>query len=238
MIQIGVATVRFHYQRVDDQEFRQLGVSLFDVANSEATTLLSMQGAQVVLELEEGTLRVRTRLLVTATGLAAFLSSYGSIRQGAEYLAKDVMRAASAIISRVTDRAGIPPQAVIRSRRSATLTWRLRHILGQLERGEVTADETTKRIVHLLDPDAEDAIPESLIARIASEVGDVPRSAPDRRAFEVQETMPLTVVEWYADEPGPATVLSTTRKEHPLPGRRLRIYMENVGGRPRLRIEQ
>lgn len=235
MIQIGVATVRFSYAPLEESEFRRLGLSLFEAASAEAQARLRLDNVRVILEVREGSVRARTKIFAAAVSVSAFLSQYGSIRQGSEYLAKDVMTAGRAIISHVSEEAGVAPNDIISSRRSATLTRRIRHVVEKVESGKLSTDEATNRLVRLLDPHGEGAVLPDLLAQIDREVRAFRPSPVRRRPDAEQAPFPLTVVERYRATNGVKAVEPRLPSERPHKPKSLRVY---VGPDDRIRVEE
>jgi hypothetical protein len=233
MVQVGVVTVRMNYERLDEEHMAALALRLFTAAEDVVLTRLRHLEPRVEVELEEGSLKVRTRILATAGLVGTFLSNYGSIRQGAESLASDVMSVSSAVVHKVTELAGVSPKDVLRSVRSATLTRRIRYVVDQVDNGKLSADSGAKRIIELLDPDKQGALSPELLTSIKAEIDTA--HAQVLPQFPHDPTpVPSAVIEEYT----PIAVASshhTHPAETPEKPRRLRVFRDQ-GGRGRVRV--
>src|ERR1700752_3906748 len=100
MAQVGLVTIHFEYPKVTDTELRRLAVSFFEISENAVREFISLDAA-VVIDLEEGSLRLRVRIVAGAIAVGTFLATYGSVRQGAIDLAHDVKIVADFIITKV-----------------------------------------------------------------------------------------------------------------------------------------
>lgn len=181
MINLGVATVRFAYPRLADEELAQLALALFDVAEASAREFIRIRDVQTVLELEEGSLKARSRYFGRAAAVAAFLVAYGEIREGADYISRDVLAAGKFVIEHLPEKAGVSKEEVISARRSPTLQRRIEGIMLDVEIGEITAEEGTRRLVKLLDPEDEGVLPPHLIGDLQHDLRRVQERSELRR---------------------------------------------------------
>src|SRR5882762_4544977 len=100
MIQLGVATIHFSYRKCDDAELQRLGLSFFEIAENAVHRFVPFS-ADVIVEIEQASLKVRSKIVAAALSVGAFLSQYGSIREGASYLSKDIRSAADFVIENI-----------------------------------------------------------------------------------------------------------------------------------------
>src|SRR5437016_2151922 len=127
MAQLGVVTIHFEYPMVTDEELRRLAVIFFEISEHGVREFIPLDAA-VVVDVEQASLKVRTKIVTGAIAVGAFLSHYGSVRQGAIDLAHDVKMAGEFILEKIEHQVPVPPSDVIATRRSATLERRIRHI--------------------------------------------------------------------------------------------------------------
>lgn len=132
---------------------------------------------EVAVRLEQGS----TRTWVKVTGAAALLihavAQYGSVRQGAEYLVKDAREFSDAIIHQLPATLGLQQQSPEVHRTRFGVPGQLRRLCSLVERGQLTAEEATRRALLLIEADAD----------------DLRREAPtlvDRLGREMEETAP------------------------------------------------
>src|SRR5437660_11488647 len=100
MIQLGIATIHFTYPKCDDAELQRLGLSFFEIAENAVHKLVLFK-ANVIVEIEQASLKVRSKIFAAAVTVGAFLSQYGSIREGASYLSRDIRSAAAFAIEKI-----------------------------------------------------------------------------------------------------------------------------------------
>lgn len=163
MTELGFATVRFRYPQLTDAELRELALRLFDIAERGAREHIRIPGVETSLELEEGSLTARTRFMAYAAGVVTFLNFYGGIREGADYVARDVLAAGKYVVEHLPAAAGVQEKDVVSSRRSPTLSRRVERILRAVEEGQINAEEGTRRVVRLLEPEDDAAVPPELV---------------------------------------------------------------------------
>jgi len=169
MAQLGVVTIHFEYPKVTDTELRRLAVSFFEISENAVREFIPLDVA-VVVDLEEASLKVRTKIVAGAIAVGTFLSNYGSVRQGALDLAHDVKMAGDFIIEKIEHQVGVPRSDVIATRRSATLSRRIRHIFDEVESGRINSDEAMRQLIGVLDPDSEGPLPPELIDGLKREI--------------------------------------------------------------------
>lgn len=227
MVQLGVITIHFKYSNLDDAELQQVGFSLFEVAEQAVREFIPVD-SNVVLEVEQASIKVRSRILASATAVGLFLSHYGSVRQGAFDLSKDVYTVGDLIIRRVKDQLGVSSSEVISKRRSATFGRRTKSIFEQVERGRINSDEAMRQLLSVLDPDSEGVVPPEVIADVKKEIEAAhDQSKKISRLSETSEE-PTAYVLWEERRPEiPREKLPHSLREKSLRPRRLRITRED-----------
>src|SRR6266404_5620608 len=132
MVELGLISIHFRYPKITDAELRRLALYIFEISEKGARELISID-ADVVVDVEEASIRARSKIVAGAIVVGGFLSQYGSIRQGAAYLAEDLYTAGDFIIKTVKHQLEVPSSEVIATRRSATLSRRVRRIFEAVE---------------------------------------------------------------------------------------------------------
>jgi hypothetical protein len=133
---------------------------------------------EVSAQLEVGS----TRAWVRIAALAAILSEYGSIREGAVAIVNDVGMLAKLIIPQVSNIIGLDDQQPSYHRRTFGTAIRLLRLFEQVERGEISANEATARAIWLLDADESTEKMEDLQRlkeRLTREVSNAERKRSD-----------------------------------------------------------
>ena len=226
MIQLGVATIHFTYRKCDDAELQRLGVSFFEIAENAVHKLVPFK-ADVIVEIEQASLKVRSKIFAAAVSVGAFLSQYGSIREGASYLSRDIRSAADFVIEKIERSAGVRSSDVIAKRRNPTLARRIKRVFEEVECGRIDSEEAMQQLVTILDPDAEGAVTPELIEDLKEEVASTHRNRKPRTST-LPEQQPIPYVRWR--EPTseiPRKGLPPSPREKPLRPRRLRITRED-----------
>jgi hypothetical protein len=103
-------------------------------------------GITVVAKVEAGS----TRTWVTIGSLVSLLNFYGNIRQSVDYLVKDARDLGTAILSEAPNSLGIHEHASGQQKRLG-VPGQLRRLFGLVERGEISAEEATRRALLLLE---------------------------------------------------------------------------------------
>src|SRR5712691_9112203 len=168
MAQLGVVTIHFEYPKVTDTEVRRLAVSFFEISENAVREFIPLDAA-VVVDLEQCSLKARTKIFAGLITVGTFLSQYGSVRQGAIDLAHDVKMAGDFIIEKIEHQVAVAPSGVIATRRSATLSRRIKHIFDEVESGRINSDEAMRQLIRVLDPDSEGPLPPKLIEGLKRE---------------------------------------------------------------------
>jgi hypothetical protein len=226
MIQLGVATIHFTYPKCDDAELQRLGLSFFEIAENAVHKLVPFK-ADVIVEIEQASLKVRSKIVAAAVTVGAFLSQYGSIREGASYLSRDIRSAADFAIEKIEHSVGVRSSDVIAKRRNPTLARRIKRVFEEVERGRIDSEEAMQQLVTILDPDAEGAVTPKLIEDLKGEVASTHRNRKTRTST-FPEQQPIPYVRWR--EPTseiPRKKLPPSPREKPLRPRRLRITRED-----------
>jgi len=216
MAQLGVVTIHFEYPKVTDTELRRLAVSFFEISENAVREFIPLDAA-VVVDLEQASLKARTKIVAGVITVGTFLSQYGSVRQGAIDLAHDVRMAGDFIIEKIEHQVAVPPSDVIATRRSATLSRRIRHIFDEVESGRINSDEAMRQLIRVLDPDSEGPLPPEVIEGLKREI----EAARDRSQETVAVLAERSKSQTPRRDPRPIT------REKPLRPRRLRITRED-----------
>lgn len=137
---------------------------------------------RVFVRVERGS----TRTWVSVGSVAAALVFYGDIRQSLDYLIRDAKAVAGIVSVHVTGAIGLPPQPPAVSQRRLGVPGKLHRLFKEVERGELSADEGTRRSVELLYEQAGPTVTEEvpgLTERLSTEFRDASRarSVPLRR---------------------------------------------------------
>src|SRR6266571_2522930 len=100
MAQLGVVTIHFEYPKVTDTELRRLALSFFEISENAVREIIPLDAA-VVVDVEQASLKAHTKIVAGVIAVGTFLSTYGSVRQGAIDLAHDVKMAGDFILEKI-----------------------------------------------------------------------------------------------------------------------------------------
>lgn len=234
MIEIGRAYLNFEYHWRSQKEFEAVASRAFDIAEEGAREFLAAFGAvDVHVTLAEGSGRLTARFLKVGKVAVASVVIYGGLRTGIDYVERDVRRAASYVIDRTTDYLELPPTAVRRARRDATLPRKIRNIVEQVERGELTSGDATRRITELIRGDEEPSAEDLAILR--HEISKI----PVRPHHRTDSLIALPSVQHSLQLPDDTREEDTPRKrlprERPMPGRKVEVVREGPRREKRLK---
>ena len=131
-------------------------------------------GITVVARVEIGSTRIWTTIKAVTTALML----YGSLRQSADYLAKDGDWLSRLILPNVASTIGLQSNRPKRQERRLGVPGELRRLFALVERGDMSAEEATSRAVHLLqatgDTDTASELPR-LTQRLTAEFAETAR---------------------------------------------------------------
>jgi hypothetical protein len=234
MIELGVATVHFRYPRVSDDELNRLASRMFDVAELAAQEFIRVHDVETILELEEGTLKARSRYRAPAIALGAFLAAYGSIREGADYVARDVLAAGKFVVTHLPKKAGASEESVISSRRSATLQRRIEGVFREAAVGKISPEEGTARVMRLLESENDSALPPELVDDFQDNLYRIHKT----RQLRSEQESALSVEQAYLSPLGPQLPKEIPsklpfRREYPDPFRSRKIVVLREGPKKR-----
>src|SRR5439155_23338005 len=125
-----------------------------------------------------------SRVWITIKAIGKALIIYAGVRQGIDYLVQDPPKLARLIIPGISTTLKFPAERPEYHARRLGLPGQLRRLFWQVELGEISAEEATKRAVVLLEKQGEtDGVP-TIEQRLASEFHNLQRSlspTPDER---------------------------------------------------------
>jgi hypothetical protein len=211
MVEIGTLIIHFVYPKVEEDELHRIGSLLFQIAEDGVRKFISID-ANVVLDLEDGTLKARTKVFLRNAAVALLM--YGGLRQAADYLANDLNKAGNFIFRKTEDRLGVPSSNVITRRRYATLNQKIKRIFEDVENRRITPDQAMDALVKILDLDSEGGVPPEVIEELQKEV---------RAAHQIAPLQPTPPARTRAVRPRFPRQEHPVLRERPLKPRRVRI---------------
>ena len=160
MINIGTTDFHLNVPSLPVEEFESYSTQLFDEWEDYVGNVLKLPDYYLALDVQEGSISAKSKILVGATALCGFLASYGSISSGVKHLYSDV----SAIGNYLGVRASAPfPHSAekpkIRNRGEALP--KLESLFVRVSNGSITVDEAMTLAGKILGEGAEE-VPEFL----------------------------------------------------------------------------
>ena len=155
MINIGTTDFYLNVQTLPVEEFESYSTQLFDEWEDYVGSVLKLPDYYLALDVKEGSISAKSKILVTATALCGFLASYGSISSGVKNLYSDV----NAIGNYFGVRASAPfpgstDKPKIRKRGEALA--KLKSLFVRVANGSISVDEAMILAEKLLGEDAEE----------------------------------------------------------------------------------
>lgn len=155
MINIGATDFYLNVVSLPVEEFESYSTQLFDEWEDYVSNALKLPDYYLALDVQEGSISAKSRILVTATAFCGFLANYGSISSGVKNLYSDV----SAIGNYLGVRAFAPfsdseekPKV---SKRGEALS-KLESLFVRVSNGSLTVDEAMTLAKKLLGEGADE----------------------------------------------------------------------------------
>ncbi|MFT7389315.1 MAG: hypothetical protein ACI8VC_002581 [Candidatus Endobugula sp.] len=142
MINIGTTDFYLDVPSLPVEEFESYSSRLFDDWETYVGDVLKLPDYYLALDVQEGSISAKSKILVGAAGICTFLASYGSISSGAKNLYSDIQAVGDFL--GVTAAAPFPEansKPKIRNRGGA-LT-KLQSLFVRVANGSLTPDEAT-----------------------------------------------------------------------------------------------
>jgi hypothetical protein len=232
VISIGEATFHVEVAHIGDAALEEYARALFS-GFDESTAALPLEDFALYLDIEEGSIKGRGKILAAAAVLYVAIGEFGDFAQGVREIASVSRRVMSTFASDAPNMLGRPNTLVSKRTNAATLG-KLEGLFAAVRSGALRPDEATRRAVELLGEDKE--LPETLQAEIEASVHRIVKNpqqidwvVPDADV-ELQQGVDTT------RQPG-ERVRSRIRKAV-APARKLRIEIRKSSRRakPRLTI--
>lgn len=155
MINIGTTDFYLDVPSLPVQEFESYSTKLFDDWEVYVGDVLKLPDYYLALDLQEGSISAKSKILVGATAVCTFLAAYGSISSGAKSLYSDVKAAGNYLGVRAAapfPYANTNPRL---SNRGEALT-KLQSLFVRVANGSLTPDEAMILARNLFGDDVPD----------------------------------------------------------------------------------
>jgi hypothetical protein len=174
-------------ETLPDSELESAAARLLQLADGACRDYFAERyeqlGITAVARVEIGSTKTWTTIKAVTTALVL----YGSLRQSADYLAKDGDWLSRIILPNVASTIGLQSNRPERQERRLGVPGQLRRLFVLVERGGMSAEEATSRAVHLLhatgDTDAANELPR-LTQRLVAEFAETARQRGTQLTLE------------------------------------------------------
>lgn len=166
MINIGSTELYINVERLPLEDFKNYSTKLFDEWEEYVRDNLALSDFYLALEVQEGSIITKSKILVTTTALCGFLASYGAISSGVKNLYSDVIAVGDYLGLRATE--ALPDfhgKPRIRNRGEALS--KLNTLFIKVSNGSMSHEEATVQAGRILGVDPNDS-PEFMEALGAS----------------------------------------------------------------------
>lgn len=153
MINIGTTDFYLNVPSLPVEEFESYSTQLFDEWEDYVGNVLKLSDYYLALDVQEGSISAKSKILVGATALCGFLASYGSISSGIKNLYSDV----NAIGSYLGVRASAPfPSSAEKgkTRKRGEALSKLESLFVRVSNGSISVDEAMSLAEKILGEEA------------------------------------------------------------------------------------
>ena len=229
---LAQASLHFRAPRLTEWELDAIAERLFEIADRNARAMLPIDDFEIYVEVEDGS--VKTRAQIVAGVLAAIylgMGNFGDFVGSVKETARIGRALGRAINAEFVERMGPSPRDITYSRPDAGLAGQLERLFNQVEKGEITSEEATKRALRLLER-AGEPLPRPLTEQIKRDIGLI-RVLPDASALPpprakvvtapTMRSIPSIPALQAERDPDEQTDLLKNNEEHPMAQRRRKI---------------
>lgn len=155
MIDLGSSEFGFEIRRLDHAQLERYSLELFDYWDSQIQSNLSLDDYSVSLEIEEGSIKGRGRIMTAAVTFYAAVAGYGAFIQGLQTIKQQILTANDALTSRAESQLGESiTRKHIRSKSGAI--GKLERLFYKVQHRELTPEEAIEQASALIGTDSEE----------------------------------------------------------------------------------
>ncbi|RYJ60768.1 hypothetical protein [Pseudomonas songnenensis] len=156
MINIGSTDLYINVPSLPLEDFKNYSTRLFDEWEEHVRKTLSLPDFYLALDVQEGSISAKSRILVGATALCGFLASYGAISSGVKNLYEDVAAIGSYLgVIAAAPFPNFPGKPRVRSRGEALS--KLNTLFVKVSNGTISPDEAMLQAEKVLGVNADDS---------------------------------------------------------------------------------
>ncbi len=233
MIDLGSTDFYFRVPSMPRNEFEAYSSRLFDIWDEHVGRELSLQDYALSLEVEEGSVKGKGKILATLAALYFGIGHYGAFIDGIETIRGQVVSAGDYLVKKAHSSLGSnQPDPAVKNRSGAL--GQLQRLFVKVQHNEITVEEAMEQAAVIVGNDA--AMAPEFLAQLNNALRNAPRcpeqiilplegfdedSNPQEKDNDQAPRLPKTKPEAL---PPPATQL------------RIEIWRESKRGRKRLRV--
>lgn len=222
MIAIGEAHFHIDVSHLDDDALERYASVLFD-GFDESAEVLPLSDFGIFLEVEEGSIKGKGRIVAAATVLYFGIGQFGDFVQGVKEIASLSRSVMSNLVSDAPKKLGIP-NSIVWKRSDAAKLGRLQGLFAAVQSGALDANEATEKAIELLSE--EDVLPAGMENDIAK---SVQRIVLNPRQVDWVLPPEEAAVEQLSDTTRVPRERRTPRSKAMAPSRKLRVEVYKPG---------
>ncbi len=171
MIDIGSTNFYFSLPNVSEEELEKYSENLFDSWASTIDDTLAIEDFSISLEIEEGSVKGKGRILATAAAIYIAVGQWGSFCSGVQIIKSQIMAVSDFLIKEAEVKIN-QPVGLKRLRRSSGALGKIDVLFKKVQRGDITPEEAMLRTEMILS--SEDGIPPKLMKEIEDSFIGIP----------------------------------------------------------------
>ncbi len=231
MIDLGSTDFYFRVSSLPREEFEAFSNRLFDVWDAHVERELNLEDYALSLEIEEGSIKGKGKVLAKAAAVYICIAEYGSFIQGVQIIYNQVTDVGKYLVDKAHGSLGSnPPKPEVR-RRSGVLG-KLKRLFIKVKRNEITVEEALKHAQEIIGSDADDS-PE-FMTQLSQAITDLPRD-PEQYTlqldgFDEEPVIPAKESDEHSRLPKPQTPIPPTNQL------RIEIWRESKRGKKKVKV--
>lgn len=174
-MEIGTVDFVIDAERLGESRLSAYATSLFDRWDSEVAESLRLDDYGLLLEVEDGSIKGKGRIVTVASALFVAISGYGSFSGGLRQIAADIRDVGSFLVNQAEKQAAGLGGRVVDSRKDAGKFGRLYRLFRDVQSGRLSPEDATQQATQLFE--GED-VSEEQLRRVQDALHHLPRFGP------------------------------------------------------------
>jgi hypothetical protein len=227
MINIGTTDFYLGVPSLPVEEFESYSTKLFEEWEQYVGDVLKLPDYCLVLDVQEGSISAKSKILVGATAVCSFLAAYGSISSGAKNLYADITAAGNYLGVRASapfPEANVKPK--IRNRGEALS--KLQSLFVRVANGSISPEEAMILARNLFGDD----VPEFM-----DQLKDSLENTPSQLSLPIEETEAQSIIIQEKEDRKPSTPKQKVHVIRP-DQYRVEIWRESIKSERNIRVRK